>query len=305
MRNENLIPLRKMDLELGKPLRWSVYDANGMLLLARGVVLDSENKIEVLIKKGLFRNPRREKSNAKGSLESEQENEDPGRSSHYRHDRDAGKVIHPIAKLPIGIAVSLQANADEQSDRSGCRYIGHLEGKSLLVTQPVLAGRLLPCHDGQNFFVRCFNGKTALAFKASILKSFLVPFPYLHLSFPKEVMVMKVREALRADVDLIATVDIGGVNAAVRILDLGVGGAFIHSGKPLGEKGETGDISFRIKFEDIESYIVAGIVIRSREVLTNDGKTQYGYGVQFRALSKEDKAMIMNLVYRTRIDLHS
>lgn len=303
MRDDDLIPLRKTDLEIGKPLRWSVYDTHGVLLLARGLLLDSEHKIEVLFKKGLFRSPRRELVHARKSADFPLRDEELSPPVHYRLERDKDKIADPIARLPIGIVVSLQANADDTGDRYVCRYIGYLEGKSLLVTNPLSEGRLVPCHDGQNFYVRCFNGKTALAFKSRIAKANLVPFPYLHLSFPKEITVMKVRESLRAAVDIIATVAIGGANVAVRVVDLGVGGAHILAGNPLGQKGEAGEISFRITIEDIEAYIVAAITIRSREVATEDGKSRFGYGVQFKALAKEHKAMIMNLVYRARVEL--
>jgi c-di-GMP-binding flagellar brake protein YcgR len=296
MRDENLIPLRKMDLEMGKPLRWSVYDAHGVLLLARGIILDSEHKVEVLFKKGLFRSSRRESTHERGPAEPS-----PGEEAqfHYRHDRGQE---HPIARLPIGTVVSLQSNADDQGDRYACRYIGFMEGKSVLVSTPMSANRLVPCRDGQNFFVRFFNGRTALAFKANILKAHLVPFPYLHLSFPKDVTVMKVRASLRADVDIIATMAIGGANVAVRMVDLGVGGAHLHSYKPLGEKGESGEISFRIMVEEIEAYIVAMVAIRSLTVETSAGKPLFAYGVQFKSIEKEHKAMIMNLVYKSSVE---
>jgi len=304
MRIDDLIPLRKMDLELGKPLRWSVYDTHGVLLLARGNSVDSAHKLEVLFDKGLFRSPRREQMYDRARLETEPEKTALNKNYRYLHDRDKGKLVYPVAKLPIGIVFSLQTNAGDSGERYVCRYIGYQEEKSILVSNPLLDGRLVPCRDGQSFYVRCFNGKTALAFKAHIAKAHLVPFPYLHLAFPKDIEVMKVRESYRADVDIIALAQFGGVNAAARIGNLGFGGAQILAGSPIGKKGDNGRLSFRVNFEGNDVYIKTAISICSRTQLENDaGDPVYAYGVQFKGLIREHKAMIMNLVYQANVEL--
>lgn len=225
-----------------------------------------------------------------------------GNNFRYLHDRDKGKLVYPVAKLPIGIAFSLQTNAGDSGERYVCRYIGYQEEKSILVSNPVSEGRLLPCRDGQSFYVRCFNGKTALAFKAHIAKAHLVPYPYLHLAFPKDIEVMKVRDSYRADVDIIATVDIGGSNVAARIGNLGFGGAQLLAFKSLGEKGDVGTISFRAAFEDIDAYIKTEIVLRSKTRGEENGSPVYAYGVQFKGLDKEHKALVMNMVYRASVE---
>jgi len=266
-------------------------------------VLDSQHKIDVLFEKGLYRSSRREAAHARPGVEEAAGDPSFEKTYQYRHDRDRGRMTHPVARLPIGIVLSLQANADDSSERYNCRYIGYVEDKSVLVTTPISEGRLVPCRDGQNFFVRCFHGKTALAFKANILKTHLAPFPYLHLSFPKEVTVMTVRKSHRADVDLIAAIARGRETIAVRIDNLGLGGAHCQSAKPLGEIGDTAEISFKVVVDDIETYIRTGITIRSRSMREEDGRTVYEYGLQFGEFDREHRHVVMNLVYRASVEV--
>jgi hypothetical protein len=56
-----LVPVRKSEIELGKPLPFSIYDASRNLLLSRGVIVRSEHQIEALLERGLFRESRRQR----------------------------------------------------------------------------------------------------------------------------------------------------------------------------------------------------------------------------------------------------
>jgi len=54
----NSIPLRRIDLVIGKPVPWAIYDKNQNLLLRVGQVIETHQQLESLIKKGLFRLPK-------------------------------------------------------------------------------------------------------------------------------------------------------------------------------------------------------------------------------------------------------
>lgn len=300
MSNLGLIPLRRADLEIGKPLRWSVYDENGVLLLAQGFVLDSEHKLSVLFSKGLYRVPR-QKTARHDRLE--EHSADASSNTYiYVHDRDKSRMLHPVARLPIGISVSLQGNKDLNDERYVCRYIGYEPEKSVLVSNPVFDGALLPCHDGQIFNVRCFHGRLALAFKARVSKAHLNPYPYLHLAFPKEVKAVKVRKSYRADVDIIAMVESGKDKVPSRIENLGVGGARLITHRRLGPVGSAGYISFRVTVEEHNAFIKAPITIRSQATEIENGQDIHIYGIQFGELEQAHKCLILNLVYRASVE---
>lgn len=46
--------LSRSDIAVGQTLPWDVYDADGHLLLRRGLVLDSHHKVDALLERGLF-----------------------------------------------------------------------------------------------------------------------------------------------------------------------------------------------------------------------------------------------------------
>src|SRR5487761_2018116 len=53
----DLSPIRKDDIEVGKPLPWPVYDSKRNLLLKDGFVIETQSQLDILLVNGLFRNP--------------------------------------------------------------------------------------------------------------------------------------------------------------------------------------------------------------------------------------------------------
>jgi len=60
--------------------------------------------------------------------------------------------------------------------------------------------------DGVQFVVRSLSGKSVLAFQAEVMKSCMVPYPYVHLRIQRMPERMVVRNAHRVHVKLIASV---------------------------------------------------------------------------------------------------
>jgi hypothetical protein len=50
-----MIPVRKTDVALGKPLPYSLFDSNNKLLLKAGVIVQTQNQLDVLSERGLYR----------------------------------------------------------------------------------------------------------------------------------------------------------------------------------------------------------------------------------------------------------
>jgi hypothetical protein len=127
-----------------------------------------------------------------------------------------------------GDTLQLQPLLEGQTERFSVQVIGVMKGKSLLVTAPLVDGKLIFVRDGQTYLVRAFSGLNVCAFKARILKSQLQPFPYLHLSYPDSVQAMRIRKAMRAPASIIVAVhdsEAGRQIGAGKIIDLSVGGA--------------------------------------------------------------------------------
>lgn len=290
-----LVPVRRADIELGKPLPFAAYDADRNLLLNRGVIVSSEHQINVLIQKGLFRERMRPK--AVVGTDGLDKTADEG------NDRPQGETLNFEAiKLMPGDTLQLQPLLEGQTERFSVHVIGVMKPISLLVTAPVVEGKLIFVRDGQTYLVRAFSGLNVCAFKARILKSQLQPFPYLHLSYPDSVQAMRIRKAMRAPVSIIVAVsetEEGRQSGAGKIIDLSVGGARMYSPMQIGHKDQTLWLSFKVMLGDMEEYVKTPAVIRSvGEEDDDQGKRMHVFGLQFGELTQSQRLIIMNLVYQ-------
>ncbi len=293
-----LVPVRKSEIELGKPLPFSVYDASRNLLLSRGVIVRSEHQIEVLLERGLFREGRRQRLDYSQSALVES---DSGAAGGVPRTQEETLSFEAIKLMPDD-TLQLQPLLEGQTERFTVRVIGVMKPKSVLVTAPMVDGKLIFVRDGQTYLIRAFSGLNVCAFKAKVLKAQLQPFPYLHLSYPDTVQAMRIRKAMRAPAGIIVAVhesEEGRQVGAGKLVDISVGGAKMHSPMKLGEKDQTLWLSFKVKLGDMEEYVKTPAIIRSLgEEDDEQGKPMKSYGLQFGELNQAQRLIIMNLVYQ-------
>lgn len=207
-------------------------------------------------------------------------------------------------KLMPGDALQLQPMVEGPQERLTVRIIGVMKPKSVLVTAPMIDGKLIFVRDGQPFLVRAFSGLNVCAFKSKVLKVHHAPFPYLHLSYPDSVQLMRIRKAVRARVQIITAIydqEGGRQIGAGRIVDLSVGGARIHSPSRLDDVlGRAIHVAFKIRLDDIEEIVEARAIVRSvgEEEDDEEGRKVAALGVQFESLEQKERLLIMNLVYQ-------
>ncbi|MDP2832201.1 MAG: flagellar brake protein [Pseudomonadota bacterium] len=293
-----MVPVRKAEIELGKPLGFAVYDTDRNLLLNRGVVVTTDNQVEVLLQKGLFRERVREKS---GHVAARLDDDKPAEAGGYGKPQEESLSFDAIKLMP-GDALQLQPMLEGQTERFTVHVIGVMKPKSVLVTMPIVEGKLIFVRDGQTYLVRAFSGLNVCAFKARVLKSQLQPFPYLHLSYPDSVQAMRIRRAMRAPAGIIVAAqqsEEGKPIGAGKLVDISVGGAKMVSPMSLGQKGDSLWLSFKVKLGDMEEYVKTPVVIRSTgEEEDDQGKRMKSFGIQFGELGQSQRLIIMNLVYQ-------
>jgi len=293
-----LQPIRKADIEVGKPLPFAVYDADRNLLLNRGVTVYSEHQLGVLLEKGLFRERARTAANPTrtDTLPTE-----PGTGAGQGRPTEETLDLDALKLLP-GDALQLQPLQDGVTERWTVRVIGQMRPKSLLVSAPMVDGKLIFIKDGQGFLARAFSGLNVCAFKAKVLKSQLQPFPYLHLAWPESVQAMRIRKAMRAPIHIIVAIldgPDGRQVAAGKFTDISVGGGKLLAMTKLGHKEQKLWLSFKINVGDMEEYVKTSAVIRTTgEEADEHGTVMKAYGVQFGELGQSQRLIIMNLVYQ-------
>ena len=289
-----LVPVKKNEIVLGKPLPWPIYNADHKLLLNYGMVVTSEHQIDVLIEKGLFR----EQSDRVVGATSSAANRVGESQPNSTEDLESPDLL----KLLPGDALQLQPMLEGQTERYAVQVIGVMKGKSVLVTAPLVEGKLIFVREAQPFLIRAFSGLNVYAFKSRVLKAQHTPFPYLHLAYPDTIKVIRIRKAMRAPVQLIVAIsdkEGGRSLGAGRIVDLSVGGARIRVGKDLNLSLERLFLSFKVALGDYEEYVTTQAVVRSvQEEDDEQGRPVRVAGVQFDALMPQHRMAIMNLVYQ-------
>tara|TARA_R110000868_G_scaffold63507_2_gene191616 strand:+ start:4208 stop:5068 length:861 start_codon:yes stop_codon:yes gene_type:complete len=278
----SLIALVEEDIPLGKALPWNVVDADGKVLFPHGHVIDNKPLLGQLLKLGLFRSapqPEREAPAAAPLVDA--------------HISSLAQV-----QLAPGDLVQLQTLHPTHAERYQVRMIGFHAPVSLLVSAPMQQGKLVFVKEGQQFLVRGFVGKDAVAYKTRVLKSNLSPYPYLHLAYPDSVQSMRIRSSARVSVDLVTAVHrADGSQAAAKMTDMSVGGARMLSPKPFAQKEEELKLSFRINPAGLDVYLT--INARVRAVSSDETQqSQVATGVEFVDLSEQDRLYLTNMVYQ-------
>ncbi len=285
-----LTPIRKGDIEVGKPLPWPVYDRKKNLLLAYGHIVESQHQLDLLMENGLYRNPAWKKT---APAERLGEKEDLSRLEIVRFTSIG---IEPGEILQMQIS-------DETEQRYGVRLIGFLEKKSVLVTPPVVNEEVILMRAGQGVMLRGFAGKHAYAFSSTVLRVCNMPYPYLHLSYPIEVRGMKIRKAVRTRSNVIGSVwreENPGRKFSCTIEDISFTGAQITSEENLGEADARIVLYFRVAGQGSAAYVTAPAVIR--RIFETEG-TKHRFGIEFMNLEQGDSFALQVLFYQNHFEI--
>lgn len=179
--------------------------------------------------------------------------------------------------------------------------LGYLKNQTLIVTNPIVAGKVVPVREGTHFNVKGFSGTWHYTFKARVLKVYAQPYPHMHLEYPKQVYATRIRTALRATVNLPATLfsTLTQKHTPVILKDLSVGGGQLALQESIGRKDDQYTLSFKIRLaDDAEETVNTEVIVRSLET---DAKSACSMGVQFVELDRSARLLVMTSVYRQQL----
>ncbi|SNS58886.1 c-di-GMP-binding flagellar brake protein YcgR, contains PilZNR and PilZ domains [Noviherbaspirillum humi] len=301
----SLVPLKVNEIAIGKPLNRPVYDWHGKLLLASGCTIESQSQLDGLLKNGFvqadpwnFSDTRKETGD--GARSAPDANGKPGAATAaIENEADKERMIAlDDARWQVGEAMYLQ-QIDNPSARYHVKLIGFVKGRSVMVTAPIIDGKIAFIRDGQTFVIRAFSGRKAYAFTSSALKSVHTPYPYIHLSYPREVRCTTVRRGVRAQVKIIAAISLGTPEktGAATLLDLSVGGASAIAKHPLGEKASQGIIKFKVNAAEQDEYLSLTAVLRS--VIPSENGDGYRHGFEFVDVPLHERLILSAFVHQT------
>ncbi len=206
-------------------------------------------------------------------------------------------------KVNIGDSIQLQDPSSNSDERIFVKLIGYRDDKSILVTMPRLNGELIRVVNGQLFIVRLFSVQTVYAFNVTVLESKASPYPYIHLSYPKKVESVVVRNAQRVNVGLIVSVQNGDPDknsddsVSAKLTDISTGGAKLSTNEPIGDVGDDISMSAKLAVGGVEQYLQILATIRRAETEETDDKNTYFYGLEFRFVEEKDRLVLHGFVY--------
>ncbi|MBL4611016.1 flagellar brake protein [Halopseudomonas sp.] len=281
-----LLPLEENEIRIGSPLPWDLMDAEGNILMEQSRIVDSQPLLDQLFKLGVYR------AAPERNAEQEKRAEADPAAAHEMQISTLAQI-----QLAPGDMVQLQTMHATHTERYQVKMLGFHAPVSIMVTSPMVQGKLVFIKEGQQFLVRGFVGKDAVAYKTRVLKSNLAPFPYLHLAYPESVQSMRIRGSARVPVDLVTSVMAPRGKGAARIVDLSWGGARMLSPQAVADKEDEVTLAFRINPSGLDVYL--NIKAKVRAVSKDEThKGQVATGVEFVDLNEQDRLYLTNMVYQ-------
>jgi hypothetical protein len=207
-------------------------------------------------------------------------------------------------KLTYGYPLQLQTtNAAGQPERYSCRLIGCLPGRSILVSVPKAAGRLIRFRTGQKVVLRFMIDNGIGVFISIVDIQTADPYPILHISYPENVSFKGIRSATRVSVDLVAqitNVDHPEMSpASGQVADISTTGVRIDLAHPLGEIGERLELKAQVDINGISRTLIMMGIIRSRVEPSDDAAEDgvIGYGIEFLPTDEERRLILYAYVF--------
>jgi len=305
----SLILANKDEIIVGKPSPYPLYDQTHNLLLAQGDMVRDDAHREALLASGAchelsWKEPDK-KDNANDDLLAAEE-APPVQTG---EDETGKHFTFDDMKLKVEDKLQLEPPPQLIRERFLVKVIGYLRGASLLVTTPVTANGLrLQLLEGETVVMRSFSGQNAFGFACTIERVIKTPYEYLHLSFPDNIQGIVIRKAPRVKTRTIAAVQgkkSGAEQVSALISDISANGVSLDAKQPLGDKGDTLNLAFRVHLHNIDAYLsVKGII---RAVLSGDtvDTSKSGiirHGLEFQELQPNDSVILQSLIYQEMIE---
>lgn len=211
-------------------------------------------------------------------------------------------------QLQVGTRLQINVTRDLKQIQLFSSVIGWVRNEYLLLQIPLEGTQPFPLRESDRLTVRVFSGVQVCWFHTTVLRTFMHPYLYMHVSFPREIHGRQLRSALRVRVNMPATMSVQGAsgNIAATIRNLSISGAALETAEGIPDPVESVGLRFVLQVTGglPEMEVETGAAIRNRSsAIVNDPEQpyRYSYGVQFVGLDATQKLAVQNLIYETLI----
>lgn len=287
----NLHPLTAQDVAPGSPLPWPLFDEDGHLLFERGETLAAGYPLETLY---------RDTDNGAAA--------EPTPVAEFSaterfEELPASEMFPPNGIKPqMWEVVQLRRLGREGQAHYFSRLVGYIKDVSILTTVPRTPRQPVPVAEGEQVEVRMLTGSNIYVFRSEIIKISLVPYSYMHLSFPDKVQRQHLRKSPWAKVNLAVKADCGAASPFEGlIVNLSASGARVDSTVILGKEGLSVTLHFLIDLDGMkrEMNLPARIMhVRPAAKNPGDGASMVEHGVAFQSVAELDELWLRCLVYQ-------
>lgn len=251
---QKIVEFDRSEIVTGKPLPFSIYDADRKVLLAARGQIVSDAMRQRLRAHNLYAVAEEGHGlAAKGSTDAEPPPVCP--LAAFRQQQ---------AKLANVTRVGFRISRDDRSETHTSWVVGIGARRGLLLTVPSIGDHnYLNINEGQTWRFRTFHALSAIRFSAVVERVIFDPFPYFHVELPTALEMRNVRKRPRASVCLDATIDRGTPTEAL-VVDLSAEGMCVALRKEQGlGMGDQMEVRLRLPILDESHEIqVEGTVVR-------------------------------------------
>jgi len=297
------VRLRLADVVVGEPLPFTLYDEEKTAIRLRGDTIVSQAALGQLFSQNVYRLEQEPAlRDGLGVMLSRQPSADKARAK--TAPARGAEMAFDSSGIRVGDPIQLQSTP--AAPRYTSLLIGYLKNRSVIVTQPEIDGELAMLREGQAFSARFFSGRSVFEFPTSVLKQTNVPYPLLHLAYPRDLKVQEIRRAPRVAVDVIVAVETpGGESHSGKLLDLSTAGAGLGARKRFADKGDVLRLKFKLAVQGIDTYIVATAEVRNVVHRVDHAQTPYLYGLHFVDLEEGTLLVLAAYVFGAIIGEHT
>lgn len=216
----------------------------------------------------------------------------------HAHD-DKGLCVFTDIHLNVGDTVYLEFSGVDTHGRASAVVLGWREGVSVMVTMPVVGDKPVQLFDGETLTLRVFTGRSAFAFQTVVRKAASLPFPYVHLNFPKRVHAVEIRSSPRSRVGMPATFSVAGRHMGLgTILDIGAAGALLDTGKVLDKSVDALQLAFSFELHSVPVSLDLHARILGMKGYSSKGEQPcVQYRLAFDQMQPNDRLILSSLVW--------
>ncbi|WP_027469976.1 flagellar brake protein [Deefgea rivuli] len=301
MAHSDLVPLRQQDLAVGEPVPYAIFDAENQLLLSAGQVIHTAKQLETLSKLGMFRNPAWRGVRVAGAVGGARVHQDT--QSEAVSTPKAQPIKRHLAQMKLipGTTLHIQSSIDPLSQNESVKLIGWLDKNGVLLSAVNSQGTILPFREGQSVKAKTIAGKDVISFEAIVEKVCFTPFPYLHLSWPDTLQIRQLRNSLRVNTQLIASVSGDGIHSIpARITNLSASGAMLEGSDLKLETDQEITMALRLHAAGIDHTMSIKAIVRNQK--SEPPATSVQYGLEFIPLATTERLVLEHYIFSSILE---